>query len=1582
MPYEQTQILAFKGLNANLRPELIDDAEAQDILNLRHDKLGYLVNRNGTTGTTPIVIGYTERFAMGFYGLSEFVLTSPWSATTTDSSPPYDDGVTYYSENDPTDRFMVYACRTATPVSGGAGPAVQYKGAYLMCPLIGGSTYWRDMMFFAPNGVAGSFEYGKFTYWNPNHQYETELRAPTRWLEAHNDFTDGDDPKDQNWIEHYASMNQYRNVMVLSDRANKDMLLLDDYNEAAVGEDQKHYFRLRENALGTFDINKVSVDYGLSGGQHNGDGVESGMALYQLYMQEKNGHGTQDFYTQHYVGKSRSPQLERGPLNAGEAIAGNQTGGMRQYVMPPALENAFLSYEHIANDDDEPEYWISTLAIRTTNKYVFSNLKESTVVNDALGDLTFINPDNTDEQAQAADAYIWDGHKIKYYPCTGIDTGSYYLRYKDLLYDKLTPVTPRLTKLKTKAGKDQEVPMGVWGYRFVWDYGTGEYSAPSAPLLVPDILWSAIGNTNLALSQASYERPNAETNILERQPFDVTAADVVFLNEDAANTALKVFNSSGALTPYGQLFYDAKQAVLETTHKYMPTSGSWSAENIAKKSKLVVTTTCYFDSEIATCEGTVLEGAYSYVLGLGNQTTDHDEVEFQLYKPVATPLTVPLFAKRNATTDTEEATYNSVFTDAGVYRGVYQNKTGITGYDGNVPSYQIVFEGANSIGTAGEDNPATVNGHIVRDQMRVMFNVVPLQRNDPDAAPIDSNNKVDTFSYGGTPLEYFRPPTLLRAVRTEADRLLKTKTDVPAAALSRLFVQGMAELMLCDHGYEGTWLSTYNSVAGTGTMLDHDTDRTFTTKNTWHFGNANTPQAASVPLNGGNIEFTNLRVVLYAKAERLTLAEQLTAFFPSSALWSAPRVKITIDSADIPSRARKLLIFRSRSVLANDWQAAEYGLVKTIDVNPSVDIAFLDDVKMEDVDYSNIPDEYAGRTDALKSRFNLALNERVYYSNFVEAYRPVSPRGTDAQAVDSANHIAPAYMDETWTYATFDTGTTTNLTGQHVRYILAYQDAAGYLSGPAVTGAINMATITQPDANADVTVLSCVPGVYDGSLQNALVIRAISGSTIASNVSNVASPTVGHVYLVESGTATYESVVYRAGETFKVTAITTITVSGSVLNLSQVTWYRIGNLEDGDAGVFFDNGLSNGEAINPRRFLPYVETMESGLRWSEPYQPNWVKQGSYMEVRAGDGDQITGIAQLYGNLVVMKERSMHRLAVQAQGTPISRVDEISNNIGCIAPNTLVNINNELYFLSWSGFYKYNNNVLEKADGAFGEELMIRLRHAQGGVRNPAIRDASCAYNSVYRELYLNIPIYTTASPAFELQDNLGNRLVRGHIYVLNLDYGLVTKFAYEDDNYVTNPALPDYGENREPRVMGRIYHHNSLGELRSADILPVRYYAPTPANSLRSMVHKESPTAEVDYDAVRIYASSDGASQVLDGPDIHTLWKSKDYTGNDKSIIKRIRKVFAFFQKGSSITITGQTHTSPEGTTNAAANSTWTKSYSGTQGEFLAVPDEGNTSTYAAKERGERYSITLQSLGGTQIEYFKTYWKSINKYER
>jgi hypothetical protein len=817
-------------------------------------------------------------------------------------------------------------------------------------------------------------------------------------------------------------------------------------------------------------------------------------------------------------------------------------------------------------------------------------------------------------------------------------------------------------------------------------------------------------------------------------------------------------------------------------------------------------------------------------------------------------------------------------------------------------------------------------------------------------------------------------------------------------------------------------------------------------------------------------------------------------YVPASLLFEAPHIKLVIPTNRIPRRARQLLIFRTRASHDNAWQPHDYGLVKTIDIKRDANgspvdyannqLSFLDDVKSSELDYSYALNDYDGFTEPIKSRFCLPLNERVFYANIKESYRPHTPR----TALDVVNTHAPdttvtahrnidfgsqTEMARLWSYKLFtatQTGdaTITNITNQYLYYFIAYNDQARSFSLASCSGEINRGASFATDKNKP--VFFCMPSAYDPSVEQANIYRLqlsapIEKITLTTNrASNIIQ--AGRVYYVVQGVVEYNGTVYYPNDVIQTYYGNDVGYDATYVNrfvnyfeiLSPATNDRgnagsycqpvlynvtscfdgaagpsyiekIGTIKPEDEGIFYDNDLPSLGRLPLKQIFQNEDVMPAGLRWSEPYQSNKIKLASLMEVRSGDGDQVTGLAMLYGNLIVLKERSMHRLAVQGAAVPVSRVDEISNNVGCIAPNTVITVNNTLYFLSWAGFYRYDNNALSKVDGAFSEELQLRLRSSQNGVINPAIRDASCGWNPTYRELYLTIPIMSTTTNEGDsagqytggvtIVDNKNTRSIRGIAYAINIDNGLVTKYRYMDDSiYFTDPQIwqervfPYSPRQRAPRVYSRLYYTNSLGQMRSAEVLPPRtfnYLNPatfTGNNAsmefMRASFFIESPTKDLSNrdkpkDDYLTFMQDQITNQYGIFPTskfVRIFWASKSWTAEDKSVLKRIRKVFAYISTSDDPAIVrGIVHTSPEGET-ATTDIAWQYTFADTRitsirlgysvtGELLSIPTEASGSSSApSQNRGERHLFEVEGSGAFQMEYFAFHWKPINQYER
>lgn len=1747
MEYRKVNITAFEGLDANSRPELIKDTQASDIENLRFEKLGYLINRNGVQmrrllmERTVFSDIKADLYPIGAVGIGEFVLEKPFgSESTTDGIPPYDganlDTLTPVSQSD---RFMVYAFRIPTnelgeamtdsynePNHSGTGfnPLTwRYKMAYVLSPELGADD-WRDTFFFAPNGTVNiggdpdsstSSLYatvGARTILRPDGQPSSiQTYAPARWLSQHNDaMVESGQLKDLNWIDHYVVMKQYRRSLVISDMTNGDLLLADTAHEAEFSEDLKHNFELRENAIIEFDVDDVVIDFGLDTGGFN-DGVKAPIVLHRYFLPKRRLTATRDNFEAYYTAApDKSPTWEKAHLS------NNPYGSVGNAVIyrwwMPDNDFSFVMTE-LGSDTNSDTWSTSGIAFNTVKQFAFTMNENGDEVDDLLGKLTYTDPNietkdpttGEDLAARSIDPYRWDDFELTYFPASGKTQGEFFLRGIDRDWDKISAGGTKAVKLTTKSGAEQEVPLGVWRYRFVWYAGAGEYSAASTELLVPDILFSGLKDADIVASVGSYQRPtgiDSEDDALRTSlPIGETMTQY-FFNQTADASTIRISDGT-ALTEYGELFVRLKEALFNPDHKFgalhSSTSGAswpadWSTESMLALGQVQVTTTLYFADDVATCKGHVGETAFQkyddaedYDLG------DYSDVEFSSYQSSAVSLMVPLFAPQSAVA-TESYLFNSAFTSYGVPRMLWQNKAAnavVTGYDAAIPAYQIIFEGKTRFGV-DEASTEWLPNFVSEKGASIYFNVVPIQVSE-------ELNNADDDELLVTPPAYryeFRNMSVLRGVRDHRERLSVTKSGLPAEVLTRVILTGTGEISLCEYGDMGTWETQKQRVpTNDRDNLGRTVDRSYkfvdaleyfthTLGGTWR---APIYIRGAEDVNGRpQFRFTNVKVAISGRGERLTIPEQITSYTPASVAFDAPRVKLTIPADRVPKRAKQLLIFRTLASHDNDWIPTQYGLVEAIDImrddnneltgEHATSIEFLDDVKSDKLDFSYDLEAYEGFVQPIRSRFCLPLNERVYYANLVETYRPRKPRNAveinpydegepvpDPLNIPHRNLNYPPTTPEMvrlWTHRVVeDTAASTNIdpAATHLYYFLSYQDAARTFSLAAYSGAIDRTAGSTIVADKGRVVLVCAPSQYGPMVDEGVVYRLATTTPLTEvRLEGLAQlpATNGKVYLVVQGAVEYQGRVYYPKDVIRTASMPDSGVPTAIVDafvnsftgalthrghhgshgdplLLDITDHleggagpfieRIGVIKPEDEGVYYDDDGETKGRLSLRALIPLEERLESGLRWSDPYTPNKLSLASLAEVRAGDGDQITGLEALYGNLIVFKERSMHRLAVQAVDPPVSRVDEISNVIGCIAPNTVISINSAVYFLSWSGFYRYDNNKMEKMDGAFAEELQQRLRSTADGQPNPSIRDASCAWNPSYRELYLNIPIMglPTGSPLDEedmasfLYDNKGLRVIRGVIYAISLDNGMVTKYRYMDDSvYFTDVAhetLPTPTTVRAPRTQGRLYFNNSLGHLRSAEILPGRtkdYISadtPTALNYSRFFLHSgifiESPTRvssvfekpDDDFfyynaDIAGLHGTRVEVGQKL----IRTFWRSKHWTADDKSVIKRVRKVFAYMGAASQPTvIRGRTHTSPEGNT-ATTDIEWSHTYGltldptvGVEGELLAEPtNNAGAATSPSQSRGERYIFEVESGGRVQMEYFGFYWKPINTYER
>lgn len=1622
MPYEKQNIPAFEGVNLGVEPDAVRDSQASDMLNLRFTKVGYLVNRNGVRA---FEFDHTvEPQLQGLYKISgataigEFILSAPVTDKV-DFDPLGNDtvaSVVNASHSYPLaqyDRFMVYGVRGAN-----VSEPNKARLAYVLVPtgpIPDGVQSWAidndistppqnqgDCVFFLRPEYAGDTN-------SATAALPSLLTAPARrlqrglWID-----TVSGTIHDNSWIEHYQRMEQYGNSLVIADRQNGDLIIHDSWDEAETGQTKSHKLRLQENCNAFFDVDAVKVDFQLGSGEKNGGGVEHGMALYKFYLQRRNAIAAMDNY-QDSAFSSRIGELF-GNLDS--------NSGYIEFVNELQAFRGALFFGYNVSDvnasEDRYRGGVDKSLLKDTigKQYVFSDYAEPSEIESLLDPVTQSNPALSKQydsegkiiNNEAADVYLWNDVKVTYYPCTGKDTESKFLIDSDRPWAKKVPTLPRIVELETKAGIKQKVPLGVWAYRYVWDLGNQEYSSPSAPMLIPDKLWSCIPD------QSGIVRPIKFSGAYADHTHDEIHQTYSGINVASGTGQSLLFTGElnlAANSIYADVLTKVKSALYDSTHVF-----GGSAQNVNKQVLCTVTS----NGPERALRGTILSG-YQFDITENSDGTNHYDITLAHHHK--SKLIVPI-----AKVASNEFAVNALFTedvvnDAGVVGGMYRRAMVDTSLIHQDTLHEFIFEGANNAFCISNDetNYSTYDLHTIKYKTDIYYGLI-IHEDDRDVVNGDAPDSL-------------RVPTVLRYVGSQPRRLAYTKIDANPEALSRILAEGIAQFVLADYtnsivcrsqlmgSYEydnipflGTQTSKLNTKTGSwayspsvpqsiddGVMIigdlgydivdyiaqnnpNYDTIKLGTVKSfiggapdlltsqgtLWpYLSSKNTPLpwvsgSGSYPPNTVNwsgtgapekwFEVNNVRIAIHLEGERLLIPEQASAFFPSSLLFNAPRVKLTIDKNSIPSRAKGILIFRTLATHDNDWQPTRFGLVEQVKLDKdangqNVDFEYFDEVKDTDLDFATTPDEFDGIVDPLRSLFVKSLKEKVWYGNIVERYQPYAPRGyvdniENASGTGPVPDLTPAatypvskvaswkelIVDDTPENRTI--GYTDTLNGKYHEYFIVFKDLNG--------------------EHSDVKLLSD------------------NGSPTYVDFTSVTSNQLTAVALILSGypynAGIEECAVYRRS----------YTLSGG--QKSDTAFYKIGTIKPEAEGIFVDTGIDTTGASKWGQYDDTADTwpvssqredkLESSIAWSESGQPSWIKYDSRFAFRDGDGDQITGMEVIYSELIVFKERSMHRVTLENLSNNIGRVEEVSNTVGCIAPNTILCYDNTIYFLSWHGFMKYDNNGLSKVDGDFAIEIGARLREEFQGIRNPAIRDASVALNPVYRELYLNIPAYA-GQPAYDYK----SEGVKGHIYVMNLDNKFVTKFQYETGDAQIFTPLNDPNDattsGTDPRTMARLYYTNSYGQLWSAETLPKTPY-------VSSKVYLEAPT-DRDYDEFQPGITASGApetvSKIVTEP-VHSWWKSKEWTGGDKSILKRLRMIIANIAKGTNPRV------GTEFNNDDYSTAAYRESQFGVTGELKVVPSR----RIEGSDRGERMTIHIASEGDTEIQGLGFHWRKVNTWTR
>ncbi len=114
--------------------------------------------------------------------------------------------------------------------------------------------------------------------------------------------------------------------------------------------------------------------------------------------------------------------------------------------------------------------------------------------------------------------------------------------------------------------------------------------------------------------------------------------------------------------------------------------------------------------------------------------------------------------------------------------------------------------------------------------------------------------------------------------------------------------------------------------------------------------------------------------------------------------------------------------------------------------------------------------------------------------------------------------------------------------------------------------------------------------------------------------------------------------------------------------------------------------------INDQRlFIAENSTDKSSVYWSEQYYPDiFDKASDNRQIRPDDGDNITGLSIVLGQLVVFKNNSLQKFFTEgADADNDWSISDPYTNIGCVSPCSIANTPKGVVYLYWDGLYLFD-----------------------------------------------------------------------------------------------------------------------------------------------------------------------------------------------------------------------------------------------------------------------------------------------------
>jgi len=117
--------------------------------------------------------------------------------------------------------------------------------------------------------------------------------------------------------------------------------------------------------------------------------------------------------------------------------------------------------------------------------------------------------------------------------------------------------------------------------------------------------------------------------------------------------------------------------------------------------------------------------------------------------------------------------------------------------------------------------------------------------------------------------------------------------------------------------------------------------------------------------------------------------------------------------------------------------------------------------------------------------------------------------------------------------------------------------------------------------------------------------------------------------------------------------------------------------------------------------------------------------GGFIDISKNDGQVGTGLIVFKNTLIVFKEESIYQFSFDSSGLP--QVVQVNPSIGCIAPRSIVAVENDIFFASRRGVFTIGNEAGFAFDVLRTNELSSRVRSIYNTIDPAYIQNTSAVY---------------------------------------------------------------------------------------------------------------------------------------------------------------------------------------------------------------------------------------------------------------